>query len=312
MASWLGGAVTRQSWNTNGGTFTGGPPKGVLHTTETSSWPGYDGGATCPHFTIRANEAAKRLDIRQHVPVNVAARALANQSGGVQTNRDGAIQIELVGSCNPAWATKAGYFYWPKAPAWALDQLRAFMRRLEQLCGIRPITVSPWLPYPKSYGSKSGQRLSLSQWDAYSGWVGHQHVPENDHGDPGNLDIASLLQRAVPVPSLPVSKPIVVPVSTGTLTAPRYPLASGHVFGPKTGPATQHSGYFGSYDRERLRTWQAQMRRRGWTISVDGLFGSQTASVVKAFQKEKRLGVDGLIGPKTWAAAWTATKGTKA
>ena len=51
----------------------------------------------------------------------------------------------------------------------------------------------------------------------------------------------------------------------------------------------------------------AQMRNvRKWTIDVDGLYGNQTASVTRAFQEEKGLGVDGLIGINTWNKAWTA------
>lgn len=300
MTTWLSG-IARQSWGTDGGSYTGGPSKGVLHTTETNVFPGYEGGQTCPHLTVRADASSQKLEVRQHVPLDRAARALRNAAGGVQTNRDSAVQIELVGTCNPAWAERSGYVFWPKAPGWALDELRALMRRLEDACGIRPVTVSPWLAYPSSYGTKSGQRLSLSQWDNYSGWVGHQHVPENDHGDPGNLDMARLL-TVVPVASV---KPVkVAPVTAAA--APRFPLPTGHVFGPRSGPASQHSGYYGANDRNALRVWQAQMRKRGWSIDVDGLYGNQTKAIAAAFQSQKKLVVDGLIGPATWSAAWIA------
>jgi len=48
------------------------------------------------------------------------------------------------------------------------------------------------------------------------------------------------------------------------------------------------------------------MGKRGWTITADGFYGNQTSSVTRQFQQEKGLSVDGLIGPQTWAAAWTA------
>lgn len=51
---------------------------------------------------------------------------------------------------------------------------------------------------------------------------------------------------------------------------------------------------------------QDQLAHRGWTISVDGDFGPQTEDVVRSFQSEKGLTVDGLIGPDTWNALWTA------
>ncbi|TDD88347.1 peptidoglycan-binding protein [Actinomadura rubrisoli] len=52
--------------------------------------------------------------------------------------------------------------------------------------------------------------------------------------------------------------------------------------------------------------WQRQMHARGWRIGVDGAYGPTSESVCRAFQREKGLGVDGVVGPKTWAAAWTA------
>jgi hypothetical protein len=57
---------------------------------------------------------------------------------------------------------------------------------------------------------------------------------------------------------------------------------------------------------EPIRTWQAQMRKRGWDIVVDGTYGPRSATVARAFQREKRLRVDGIVGPATWRAAWEA------
>ncbi len=37
-------------------------------------------------------------------------------------------------------------------------------------------------------------------------------------------------------------------------------------------------------------------------ISVDGMFGAQTESAVKAFQKKNKLPSDGIVGSYTWAA----------
>lgn len=55
-----------------------------------------------------------------------------------------------------------------------------------------------------------------------------------------------------------------------------------------------------------VRQWQQQMRNRGWTIGVDGAYGPESTRVCRAFQTEKRLSVDGEVGPQTWAASWTA------
>lgn len=80
---------------------------------------------------------------------------------------------------------------------------------------------------------------------------------------------------------------------------------------PKPGKvAPKYPGRLLKYSPQRrstsVRTWQAQMRARGWTVTADGYFGKKTLTVVKQFQREKHLIIDGIIGPKTWASAWTA------
>ena len=48
------------------------------------------------------------------------------------------------------------------------------------------------------------------------------------------------------------------------------------------------------------------MAYRGWRITPDGLWGSETERVVRGFQAEKGLELDGAVGPSTWAAAWSS------
>ncbi len=55
-----------------------------------------------------------------------------------------------------------------------------------------------------------------------------------------------------------------------------------------------------------VRALQQRLKARGWKITVDGEFGPQTDRIVRAFQKEKGLLVDGEVGPLTWNALWTA------
>lgn len=50
----------------------------------------------------------------------------------------------------------------------------------------------------------------------------------------------------------------------------------------------------------RVAMWQAYMKWRGWTITVDGKYGDQSERVCRQFQAEKGLVVDGKIGPITW------------
>jgi peptidoglycan hydrolase-like protein with peptidoglycan-binding domain len=55
-----------------------------------------------------------------------------------------------------------------------------------------------------------------------------------------------------------------------------------------------------------IRTWQAQMQSRGWHIGIDGWYGLESLSTCKSFQSEKGLVVDGVVGPTTWSACWSA------
>lgn len=55
-----------------------------------------------------------------------------------------------------------------------------------------------------------------------------------------------------------------------------------------------------------VRTWQQQMKNRGWSISVDQQFGPGSEDVCKKFQREKGLTADGLVGPQTWNVTWSA------
>lgn len=188
--------------------YRGGPSKGVLHTTETGGWPGYASGSMAPHFTVRVYLSERKVVIRQHFDTSRPSRALVDGPNPVQTNNDGTVQVELIGTCDKATANKAGYFYWPEAPAWVLDELAKLMRWIEADRGVkRRSTKRPWLPYPKSYGSANGQRMTIAEWDAFDGWCGHQHVPDgNDHGDPGNLNITYLLEEDVALTDAEIDK----------------------------------------------------------------------------------------------------------
>jgi hypothetical protein len=57
--------------------------------------------------------------------------------------------------------------------------------------------------------------------------------------------------------------------------------------------------------------WQGQMRSRGWSLAVDDMYGNESERVCRQFQQEATAeghdtgGVDGIVGPKTWALTWT-------
>lgn len=185
---------------------------GVAHTTEGRSLPSYNGGAMAPTVTGVPDISAKRLRWYQHFDVDESARALANKLGGVQTNTANVFQMELVGTCDDryrvSWSGKrAGvdYIHWPTAPDWALAEVAWLVRWLNQQHGVPLTCVKDWLAYgtdsrrpgitPASYGA-SPARMSHAQWRSFTGWCGHQHVPENDHGDPGSMNFARVIALA--------------------------------------------------------------------------------------------------------------------
>lgn len=176
----------------------------LWHTTEGRTVVDYSGGAEAPTLTAAPDMTAKKLRWYQHFDINRSARALVNSTGGVETNTDDVVQVELVGTCDPATRDKwiregrAGEFiFWPDAPDWALEGLADFSNWLLENHGVKIKSTVTWKAYPASYGANNGVRLTGAQWTAYTGHLGHEHAPDgNVHGDPGNLDWARIAQLA--------------------------------------------------------------------------------------------------------------------
>lgn len=276
-------------------------PKGVLHTTETAGWPGYKDWTVPPHATVMPLKGVG-VRARQHIPFSSASFSLRNEVGGVQTNRAYAFQFELIGTCHKAGP---GY-YWPGADdAVLLSLWRTLIKPVSVAFGI-PLTAPRFLPYLTtgggSYGLNNGVRLHGQEWVEFTGWCGHQHVDENVHGDPGAFPLQRLFQLGRADDD--ATKPAPTPQPVKPVDAPKFPLPVGWYFGPQDGPAQSISGYHSH--REDLRRWQTRMKQRGWTIGTDGLYGPSTREIARQFQKEKHLPVDGLIGVRTWNAAWSS------
>lgn len=98
-----------------------------------------------------------------------------------------------------------------------------------------------------------------------------------------------------------------------------FPLPSGYYFGSKSGGDKSVSGFYkrkfkGVTDQAWLKRFVNQLSKRGWSVGKgksylkssgnDGLFGSEYSTLVKAFQKDQGLKVDGLLGKNTWDAAF--------
>ena len=51
-----------------------------------------------------------------------------------------------------------------------------------------------------------------------------------------------------------------------------------------------------------VQTLQYLLGARGHSVTVDGIFGPATDAAVRAFQQQKGLANDGIVGPLTWTA----------
>ena len=155
------------------GPHVGGPFKIVHHTTEGSTAEGALGAFAQnkpdPHFTVDATR------IFQHIDTAEGARALRNAPGGVQTNRDSAVQIELV-----------GFAHLPKDPRALTTGAAVPLDRGDD--GVPRSGPPACRARPRTAATPAATTAMLWPGTDNSGHYGHCHVPENSHWDPGYND----------------------------------------------------------------------------------------------------------------------------
>ena len=152
------------------GPYSGGPFKIVHHTTEGSTYAGaraaYKAHRSEPHFSVAGDQ------IFQHVDTGLAARSLKNPPGGVETNRDSAVQIEVVGFAGSA------------KDVTTLRSVAKLCRWIENEHGVPQKWPNGKLRVSTNGRDPGGHNRSAANWDAETGHYGHSQVPENDHWDP--------------------------------------------------------------------------------------------------------------------------------
>jgi len=276
-----------------------------LHTTEGTGVPSYADssgrrGASAPNFTALPYFAAKRLNWYQHFRVDSSSRALENRYGGVATNTLNVVQIELVGTCDPKtrdkWVREGREFiYWPEAPDWALDELAEFLAWLHEEHGVPLTAPSKWPAYPTSYANGGGQRMTFAEWNNFRGVCGHMHVPENSHGDPGNIKIAWLLELAKRKLGVDKDKPVGPGAPKPIAQKPRPPAFPGR----KHFAAGQNNKYVTQLGNQLVKKGFG----RHYRVGPGPRWGDADRLNVRDFQRsDKRLAgdADGYPGPLTW------------
>jgi GH25 family lysozyme M1 (1,4-beta-N-acetylmuramidase) len=148
---------------------------------------------------------------------------------------------------------------------------------------------------PAEWGAVKGLQNSVASmgYPVVELWqiTDHATVP----GVSGTCDGNAYLGSAAELGALFTGRQVKPPKPPDPGTHPVFPLAAGSWFGKG-----------GLVASGKLKPWQARMKARGWGLVVDGVFGPQTERAARAFQTEKHLHVDGLVGRQTWDAAWTA------
>lgn len=318
--------------------FTSGPqdhPNIVLiHTTEGMGWPGYGGGSSAPHATVKPIPG-KGIEVREHIPFGQFAKALVNASGGVQTNTSGVLQFELMGTCDER--SKGSMYYWPDADDAVMEALADYLRPIMATYNIPHSCNVTFKSYnkgqaPSSYGRSNGVRMSYDKWNSYKGICGHQHAPENDHGDPGDFDVDRLIKflggagSSTSKPAIVASKPTVkfYKPKGVKLSVKEIQKAAGvpqdGLYGADTKAAVKRlqgtlkvaaDGLWGpdteaAYLKTKSASAAPTSKGSFALIAEDGIWGPKT---IKRLQQQVGVSVDGIAGPQTWKAiqGWVGT-----
>ncbi|HEX7022957.1 MAG TPA: glycoside hydrolase domain-containing protein [Trueperaceae bacterium] len=136
-----------------------------------------------------------------------------------------------------------------------------------------------WQTYAWS-GGKLLEGVRLYQFRNGANWCGFSNDLDYAYDDPGWWRIGGVL-APTPPPEIPT------PADGGAKHVPQIKRGD-------EGPAVE--------------LLQSILNMTGAGLKVDGDFGPNTESAVRAFQTARGLLVDGIVGPKTWAALITVLK----
>lgn len=162
--------ITRKPVHT-GDMLSGSGHKIIWHTTEGSGFDGADSTLRTngdePHFLLDTH-TGKCI---QYIGLSQFGKALRHPGGTPETNRAGCIQVELVGFARetPKWTTAQ------------LKKVAALACLIEHRVNVPRHARGKFAP--------GAARLSARVFPDAAGHLGHMHVPNNDHVDPGALNI---------------------------------------------------------------------------------------------------------------------------
>lgn len=144
--------------------------------------------------------------------------------------------------------------------------------------------------YGPDDGGEHPHAVALDRWPAYALWqfTSRGHMPGYD----GELDVNRF----------DGDESDLVAQGPGRVGQQRRPLRQRRGDHPPWPGTYLRRGSFGP----GVRVLQQRLADRGWAIGVDGEFGRPTDTVLRSFQRQKGLPVDGVVTEDVWDALFTA------
>lgn len=199
------------------GPYRDGPRRLVIHTPEFPDVLDYHGANSFDAYVEAVRARGRRASYHAVAsPIQkkvIQFASFERMVGGLkrpnqyETNGDGAMQISILGYAADMrdltqdhlnWLADAvfepifrqypeiDFMRWPKGKMWDQD-------------GEGQEEIDWWFDGEDAgfvlADKNSPIRLSYQDWDAYNGVCGHQHVPGNDHWDPGHFDYPYIARR---------------------------------------------------------------------------------------------------------------------
>lgn len=123
---------------------------------------------------------------------------------------------------------------------------------------------------------------------------------------PGLVLAAKADQLNGTTPPAPTPTPAPPPPPKPTRRLGTFPLPAGHWFGPESSNRRNHSGYWAG-DRPHIAALLNALRGRGWAnVPRTDRYTTAVAALIRRYQDDAGIGVDGLTGAQTWESVATS------
>lgn len=171
--------------------------KWLQHTTETAGgWPSYTYNGVPMGSAPTLTYEPWQHKWRQHFPINGSSRALQND-GSFMTNRADVVQTEISCYCNEAVARSVGRMdrFVEAIDQQAIDDLGDFAVWMHTEWGMGLGFYPEHIPWPAYTGQQTVRRMTIGEFQGFSGIVGHMVAPGNTHLDPSSIDNVAVKGR---------------------------------------------------------------------------------------------------------------------